>query len=229
VTFGGALGETLRLWRQTAPYTVAAALAVFVPLDVASAVVDPSSDLWANRALYLAITAATSLVATPWAAGAIVLYLDRGGSALGAYGKLEGRIRALVLGSWLAGIGTLVGLVFFVIPGLILAARWSLLVPTVVLERTGAAEGLSRSYHIVKGATGRVLAVFAVLTAIGLLIMLVPAVFAELIASGFVSSLVYGLAFDLVFIPLLATGSYVVHRQLTEAPTVTEVAATGSR
>ena len=226
MTFGGALGETFRLWRRTAPYTVTAALAVFLPLDLASAVVDPSSDVWANRTLYLAITVATGLVATPWAAGAIVLYLDQGGSALGAYGKLEGRIRALVLGTWLAGVGTLVGLVFFVIPGLVLAARWSVLVPTVVLERRAATEGLGRSNQIVKGATGRVLALFAVVTVVGLLIMLVPAIVAELAAPGFISSLVYGLSFDLVFIPLLATASYVVHRQLTESPTVAEVVST---
>jgi len=50
-----------------------------------------------------------------------------------------------------------IGLVALLIPGLIAIARWSLVVPLVVIEGRGWREAFTRSSKLVKGQTGRVL------------------------------------------------------------------------
>jgi hypothetical protein len=217
VRVGDTLRETFRLWFRTAPAVIPAALVIFLPLEVAAALFEPANDVWPNLGLYSAIFVGTSVVATPWAAGAIVRYHHDGGSALGAYGKLEGALKGLVLGSWLAGIATIAGLVLLVVPGLILAARWSLLVPAAALEQRGPLESLRRSNRLVEDATGRTLAVMVVALLAGFALFLVPALAAEVASPGFVASLVLNLSFDLVVIPLVATAIYVLYRQRVAA------------
>ena len=68
-----------------------------------------------------------------------------------------GRLWPLLGGSLIYAIGVLFALVLLVVPGLILAARWSLLAPLVVLERRGIGDALYRSKTLVKGHTGAVL------------------------------------------------------------------------
>ena len=213
MTVGDTLQETFRLWFRTAPAVIPAALVVFLPLEVAASLFEPANDVWPNLGLYSAIFVGTSLVATPWAAGAIVRYHHDGGSALAAYGKLEGALKGLVLGSWLAGIATIAGLVLLVVPGLILASRWSLLVPAAALEQRGPLESLRRSNGLVKDATGRTLAVMVVAASAGFTMFLVPALVADFASPGFVASLVLSLSYDLLLLPLVATAMYVVYRQ----------------
>ena len=210
---GGATRETFRLWSRTASRVIPAALLLFLPLELLAALFDPANDIRPNQGLYLAVFAATSVVAMPWAAGAIVRYLHDGGSALGAYGKVDGVRLSLVAGCWLAGIGVLIGLVLLIVPGLILAARWSALDTRRGAERRGPIESFRRSNALVEGATGRTLAVLAVAMVAGLALTLIPTTVAELAWPGLVASVVYSLAFDVLLLPLVTTAAYVVYRQ----------------
>jgi hypothetical protein len=214
VAIGGTLREIFRQWADALPAVLPAAAIVFVPLEVLIAVFEPANDVSPNRGLYVALFAATSLVATPWVSGAIARYLDEGGSAVAALGRLEGSRAGLIVGTWLASIGILVGLVLLIVPGLILAARWSLVVPAAALEQRGPVAALERSNDLVKGRTASVLAVMFVawLSAFGLAFAV--GLVAELLAPGFVSALVFGLAFDLFFVSLVATAAWVVYRRL---------------
>jgi hypothetical protein len=51
----------------------------------------------------------------------------------------------------LAGIGIAIGLVLFIIPGLILLTWWSVIVPVIVIEGRGALDSFSRSRDLVRG------------------------------------------------------------------------------
>jgi hypothetical protein len=53
--------------------------------------------------------------------------------------------------------GVFIGLLALIVPGVIVAARWSLIAPIVVLERRSPVEALGRSNELVRGRTGRVL------------------------------------------------------------------------
>lgn len=95
--------------------------------------------------------------------------------------------------AWMvASFGIGVGLVLFVVPGLVFMTWWALLVPAIVLERKGLFESFGRSRELVRGH-GR--AVFAVLLLTGILaaiatvvlerlvlLLPVPADFSELLA-----------------------------------------------
>ena len=89
-------------------------------------------------------------------------------------GRAAGRTLKLVRVSVLAGLGIGVGLVFLLVPGLVLATRWAVAVPVGMLEDGSARHSLRRSGEIV---TGNGWAVFRVLVGVGLLQMLVTVPF----------------------------------------------------
>jgi hypothetical protein len=96
---------------------------------------------------------------------------------------------------WMAGV--FVGLLLLIVPGVILAARWSLIAPVIVLERRRPVEALARSNELVRGRTGRVLllllATAAISAALGLglaeALDATPGSFASWLASVIAASL----------------------------------------
>ena len=77
-----------------------------------------------------------------------------------------GRVGPLFRASILYAVGVLLGLVLLIVPGLMIAARWSLMAPLVVLERQTAIAASKRSAALVKGnewpVLGCVLALFLI-------------------------------------------------------------------
>lgn len=57
------------------------------------------------------------------------------------------RYGALFLAGLLGGLGMIVGFIFLVVPGLVLAAGWSALTPFIVVERKGPIEALGASWR----------------------------------------------------------------------------------
>ena len=72
------------------------------------------------------------------------------------------RLGSLLLASIVYGLGVAVGLVLFVVPGLLAAARWCLLAPLVMLEGRSTGEARRRSSEIVRGSTATVLGALVV-------------------------------------------------------------------
>jgi len=60
---------------------------------------------------------------------------------------------SLVLASLFYGIGVFVGLLLLIVPGLLVAARWSLMAPGIMLEGRTTGEARARSREIVRGRT----------------------------------------------------------------------------
>lgn len=67
------------------------------------------------------------------------------------------RFWPLLGAAFLYGFGVAFGALLLLVPGLIVAARWSLIVPLVMLEGRGVGDARRRSSELVKGQTGRVL------------------------------------------------------------------------
>ncbi len=61
------------------------------------------------------------------------------------------RLAPLLLGSFLFGLGVAVGIVLFIVPGIILAVSWAVFAPAVVIENQGGAESLARSWQLMSG------------------------------------------------------------------------------
>ena len=60
----------------------------------------------------------------------------------------------LILVGLVAGIATAIGLVLFIVPGLILITIWSVAAPVVVLERPDGLRALRRSRELVQATAG---------------------------------------------------------------------------
>jgi hypothetical protein len=104
-------------------------------------------------------------------------YLATGAITYGVFQQLRGKdatigdclgrgLSALlpVLGLALVqGFAVAFGLVFCLIPGLLLAVRWAVSVPAMVTERTGVGESMSRSTFLTEGSRWQVFCVLFVL------------------------------------------------------------------
>ena len=96
--------------------------------------------------------------------GVVVAWSDlRGGEAVISLRDVSRRVRRpflRVLGAWLvATIFVLAGLVFFVLPGLVLLTYWSLVTPVILLEGKGVFASFPRSARLVGGNGFRVFVV----------------------------------------------------------------------
>lgn len=76
--------------------------------------------------------------------------------------RTRGRLGTLLGAALLYGIAVLAGFLVLVVPGLVAIARFSLVVPLVVIERLGVREAFARSSRLVAGRTGAVLALVVV-------------------------------------------------------------------
>lgn len=76
-----------------------------------------------------------------------------------------GGMGAFILLGIVAGLGVLLGLVLLVVPGIVLAVRWSISTPILLAGRQGVTEALARSWRATEGHFWPVL--FALLVAWG--------------------------------------------------------------
>ena len=81
------------------------------------------------------------------------------------YDRTRERLGTLLGASLVYGFGVVLGIVLLIVPGLIAIARWSLIVPLIVIERRGWREAFSRSNQLVTGRTGRVLVLVVIANA----------------------------------------------------------------
>jgi hypothetical protein len=101
--------------------------------------------------------------------------LGRRVSAAEVWRRIRPRLWPLLLAAAMAGILPYVGLLFLIIPGLILWALWALTTPALVLEGLGPIAALRRSAQLAGPALIRVLGVRTLSVLIGLLIQVLIA------------------------------------------------------
>jgi RsiW-degrading membrane proteinase PrsW (M82 family) len=79
--------------------------------------------------------------------------------------------------SILAGIAITVGLILVIVPGLILITIWAVIIPVIVLERSGALASFGRSQQLVRGngwhVFGTLVLVFIILIVVNIVLGLV--------------------------------------------------------
>lgn len=209
---GDALSVYRRLWRRS----VVVAGLVFAVVSLA--------DAFAARRSTEATTLVSiilALVGGLLVQGALVevvrdLHEGRDAGPIGTYyTRTRDRLGTLLGASLLYGIGVAVGFLLLLVPGLIAVARWSLIVPLVVIERLGVREAFSRSSALVKGQTGRVLVLVIVSSIItGLTSVVVRAAFGFLPEFG--SVWIGGTIASAVAVPYQAHVLTVLYYRLTE-------------
>jgi hypothetical protein len=112
------------------------------------------------------VVSAASQAATVVAVSQV--YLDRPASVMDSLSRVKNQI-AGVIGLSLS-VGFLVGLacLALLVPGILLAVRWSLAVPAKILENKNVSEAMSRSSQLTEGNRGRVFVVWILFVALSI-------------------------------------------------------------
>jgi hypothetical protein len=201
-----------RFWR-----TLLIVALLLAPLELATAALDPELDSlapgwWA----WVGITSVVTLVAFPWIIGAVVHDVaEEDRTATGPYRHTVDRLPDLVLSALVTTVAILLGTIALIVPGLILMARWALVVPLIVLARQPWRAALARSNELIKGRTGAVLAIFVVLTAIGLVLVAIPVAVGYYVLGGVLGAWLATMAINTVFIAFYSFAPFVLYRRLT--------------
>ena len=160
---GGVIRRVFAIYVDQASVLMPAAAAVFVFTGILStALTHASSSL---RLIAVLI----GLVATTVFTGMVVELVSdirdgRRDSSPGALLRaVTPVIGQLIVVAFAAAIGVVIGLILFIVPGLILITLWSVAAPVVVLERPPGLQALRRSRELVSGNGWQVFGVILVL------------------------------------------------------------------
>jgi len=97
--------------------------------------------------------------------------------------------------SILAGIAITIGLILLIVPGLFLITIWAVIVPVIVLERSGVFASFGRSHQLVRGrgwhVFGTLVLLWVVLLAVNLVLGLIFVALPHVLGNG-LSSIISG-------------------------------------
>jgi hypothetical protein len=138
----------------------------------------------------------------------------RAAKAIGAlYERARKRFRPLFWASVFYSLGVSFGLLLLVVPGLLAAARWSLMAPFVVLEEDDPGDALDKSRAVVTGRTGRVM---AIVVATFVLFSGTSALIVYFLPGGAAGAIVFSFVWGSLTAPFEAHVLSVVYYQLTD-------------
>ena len=134
-------------------------------------------------------------------------------SLRGLYERIGSVFPTLMLGGLIYAFSVACGLLLFIVPGLILTARWCLFAPFVVLEGMSGREARARSWAVVRGHTGRVLLVIIAV----MIFVAVPGVLLQVgFGSGSLASNLLGFGWAVFAAPFEAHVLTTVYYRLTD-------------
>ncbi len=201
-----------RLWRRS----VVVAGAIFVVVALAQALAERN-----KTSVTLLVSLLLSLVGGLLVQGALVevvrdLHEGRAPAPVrDYYDRTRGRLGTLLGSSLLYGLGIVIGFILLVVPGLIAIARWSLIVPLVMIERKGWRDAFRRSSELVRGQTGRVLVLVVIAAVItGIAAIAIASAFAAL--PNFLAAWIGGTVSGALTAPFQAYVLTVLYYRLTE-------------
>ena len=212
---GRVFEQIFRIYRQQFALLIGGALVVFVPVAIVNGI------LYDAGGFFLTVIAnAIALIAGYLYQGMVVEtardILDgrRDQTIGGLFGSAGPVVGTLIVVGILAGIAIAIGLVLLIIPGLILITIWAVVVPVVVIERTGVFESFGRSRELIKGHGWQV---FGILVLLFIAAFVVQILIAAILGGIFDS--VFGFAIgvlltSLLMMPLTALAASVIYFEL---------------
>jgi hypothetical protein len=192
----GVIREAWQLYKAHWRHLLPIALVVYVAIAIVGALLTLILT-WVGAI----IAALISIVGLFWVQGALATAVEdiRDGRADLSLGETFERVRpqlaAIIVAGILAGLGIAVGLVLFIVPGLVLMTWWVLVIPVVALERVSAGDSFGRSRELVRGygwnVFGVIVLTILVLIGFGIVLSVVLSPLADWLQSS-VSSIVSG-------------------------------------
>jgi hypothetical protein len=97
--------------------------------------------------------------------------IDKGTSNLNvSFNLVISKLPSLLIAQFVAGILIVIGMLLFIVPGIIIAIMFSLILPTIIIEQNGIFESLGRSKKLV---SKRWMKTFALLLILGIITLIV--------------------------------------------------------
>jgi hypothetical protein len=131
---------------------------------------------------------------------------------------------AVAAASILAGIGIAIGLFLLIVPGLWLITIWAVIIPVIVIERSGALASFGRSRQLVRGhgwhVFGTLVLVFVIMIAVDIVLGFVFLALPLVWRSG-LSTIISGT----LIAPFLALVVTLIYYRLTGTDNLTEAGA----
>jgi hypothetical protein len=224
---GQILGEAWALYRAHWRHLLPIALVVYILLSLLVL-------LLAGLLGWLGVIAGVfvSLAGVFWLQGALAVAVAdiRDGRAdlsiRDTLSRVQPRLNTLAVAGLLAAIGITVGLLLLIVPGLVLATWWAVVVPAIVLEGRGVLEAFGRSRELVRGngwnVFGLIVLTFLVLLGAGIVVGLLLALALSPLPEWleqYVSDVVANTLFA-PFVALAFTLAYYRLLEVREAPAV---------
>ena len=146
---------------------------------------------------------------TAVAGGLIVAGMAPGGVAFQApLGRSLSIARRVLPASFVEGIAFGIGIVLFIVPGLILFTRWAVLVPILIREDIPWTEAFGRSWSLTKGSG------WPIFGALVLVLLAYSVVFPVVIRTGGLAGIVVGIFAGALLIAYSAVLSLVIYEGL---------------
>ncbi len=212
---GGVIRRVFAIYVEQAPVLMPAAAVVFVFTGIIGALLVAAGGGLTLLALLV------DLVATTLFTGMIVeLVADvrdgrRDASVRRMLEAVTPVLGQLILVGIVAYVTIVIGIILFVLPGLVLLTIWAVFAPVVVLERPGGLKALGRSRELVRGNALRVFAVIFVFTI--LVVILAGAIEVAAASAGTGAGIIARVVVGVLTAPLSALGSAVLYFELRDA------------
>lgn len=221
---GSVLSEAWSLYTRFLLRFFLTAFAVFVVLDLFSALADVAADDSFLAGLFWSVLAAIVGIVGLFLVEAALLEVARdvrdGRSDRGlgeTYSAVWPRVPALIAASVVAAVVIGIGLLLLIVPGLYLLTIWSMIAAVIVLEGRSAGESFSRSHDLVRGngwnVFGLIVVVFIIVAVASGVIRLI---FAWL--PDFLDAWIGALVAHSLTIPFAAAALATAYFQLSQAP-----------
>ena len=217
------------IYGRQATLLLPAALLVFLPV--------------ACLAILAAVTGSAALLVLGVVAGVVAQFWFQGMVVEAVRDMLDGRrdftldgllrsvtpvLGALIWAGVMAAIGITIGLIAFIVPGLVLLTLWALLAPVIVVERRPATQAFGRSRDLVRGNGFRVFGVIVVLFIVQALVAQILQAIGDSIG-GDAGTGVGQLLANVLLAPLSAIAASIMYFELAGRPAGSEGSPMGTQ
>jgi hypothetical protein len=213
---GRVFERIFEIYRDQFTLLIPAALVLFIPVAILTGVVQTGGGVLAAL-----ISALIAVIATYWYQGMVVeavrdILDGRRDHTLGSlFSSAAPYIWPLLGAGILAGIGITIGLILIIVPGLILLTIWAVIVPAIVIDRTGVMGSFGRSRELVRGSGWQVFGVIVVLFLLQIVVGGVLSAIADSISDGsFAGYAIADLIVRVLVVPLSAIAATVIYVEL---------------
>jgi hypothetical protein len=212
---GRVFERIFKIYGEQFTLLIPAALLLFLPVALINGLLRDEGGVLLGLA-----AAAISVIATFWYQGMIVeavrdIIDGRRDHTIGSlFSAAAPFIWPLFAVGVLAGIAIGIGLLLLIVPGLFLLTIWAVLVPSIVIDRTGVFGAFGRSRQLVRGDGWRVFGVIVVLFLLQVVISLILSAIANAATDSFVGYAIADLLLSVLVLPLSAIAATVMYVEL---------------